>query len=109
ACIASAGVAQGTAPSPNAKAAKSDQRITVSKGEVATARVDTVYVTRYDTVIVTKTETVRVPFAVTKHDTVVIQQAMPLSVPILKGPLFAGFFVGTAMPSGNIDRLYTTG
>jgi len=107
ACIATAAAAQGTTPSPNTKTAKSDQRITISKGEVAVARVDTVYVTRYDTVTVTKLETVRVP--VIEHDTVIIQQAAPLPAPLIKGPFYGGFFVGTAMPSGNIDRLYTTG
>lgn len=87
---------------------KPDQRIRVSKGEVALPpRVDTVYVTRYDTV--TKFDTLRVPYTVTRVrvDTVV-KTEMIAPAPLAVGPFYLAFYTGPTMPSGNIDRLYTT-
>ena len=102
------GVAAAQKPSPSPKTAKADQRITISKGEVASA-VDTVYVTRFDTVFITRADTVRLPFAVVKHDTVVMTAPAPMPVIPVKGPFYAGFLAGSTLPSGNIDRLYSTG
>jgi hypothetical protein len=80
----------------------SEQRITVSKGEVATPpRVDTVYVTRYDTVRVNNT--------IVRVDTVTVTPPAPIVVPKIKGPMFWGIFAGTTWPYGNIDRIYTNG
>lgn len=96
---------------PPRKTAPSDKRIVISKGEVALPRVDTVYVTRFDTVTiyVSRTDTVRVPFEVRKHDTVLVIEPAPVAPLKIKGPFNAGLYAGTTLPSGNIDRLYTTG
>jgi hypothetical protein len=79
----------------------SDQRIMVSKGEVASplVRVDTVYVTRYDTVRAT----------LTRVDTVTVALAEPQVIPKIRGPMFWGVYAGTTDPWGNIDRVYTKG
>jgi len=78
----------------------SEQRINVSKGEVAAPpRVDTVFITRYDTVTNT----------VTRVDTVTVT---PPPVPVIakiRGPMFWGVYGGTTWPWGNIDRIYTNG
>ena len=93
--------------------AKPQTEVKISKGEVQLPRVDTVYVvqTRTDTVRVTRLDTVRMPFRVTRAETVfVTQQAQPLpQPPKIIGPIFASMFAGTTLPSGNIDRLYTAG
>jgi len=109
ACIASVAVAQ-TGGTVRGMPATSDKRIAISKGEVALApRVDTVFVTRYDTVVVTRTDSIRVPFQIVRHDTVVLQAAAPLPVPSVNGPFYLGVFAGATVPTGNIDRLYSTG
>ena len=87
---------------------KPDQRITISKGEVALPKVDTLYITRYDTVMVTRSDTVRVPFTVVRIDTV-IQKELVMPEPAVLGPVYLAFYTGTTIPSGRIDRLYTTG
>jgi hypothetical protein len=87
---------------------KPDQRIRVSKGEVVLPpKVDTLYITRYDTV--TKFDTLRVPYTVTRVrvDTVVKTETIA-PAPLALGPLYLAFYTGPTMPSGNIDRLYTT-
>jgi hypothetical protein len=85
---------------------KPDPRIRVSKGEVALPpRVDTLYITRYDTV--TKFDTLRVPYTVIRVDTVTKTELVMPEPPVL-GPMYLAFYTGPTMPSGNIDRLYTT-
>ena len=87
----------------------SERRIMVSKGDVALPpRVDTVYVTRYDTVYATKVETVRVPVRVVHVDTVLVPVSL-IPSPVQRSPIYAGFYTGATLPSGNIDRLYTNG
>jgi hypothetical protein len=80
---------------------RSDTRISVSKGEVVPARVDTVYVTRYDTV--------RVDNTIVRVDTVTVTPPAPVIIPKVKGPMYWGIMGGTTWPYGNIDRLYTNG
>jgi hypothetical protein len=77
----------------------SEQRITVSKGEVLPPRVDTVFVTRYDTVRVNNT--------IVRIDTVTVTPPAPL--PKVFGPWYWGLFAGPTWPAGNIDRIYTNG
>jgi len=77
----------------------SQTRINISKGEVVTPRVDTVYVTRYDTVTNT----------VSRIDTVTVTPAAPLVIPKVKGPFYWGAYAGPSNPYGNIDRVYTNG
>jgi hypothetical protein len=79
----------------------SDQRINISKGEVVTTRVDTVYVTRYDTVRVNNT--------VVRVDTVTVATPAPVAIAKIKGPLYWGLAAGPARPYGNVDRVYTNG
>jgi hypothetical protein len=79
----------------------SDQRINVSKGEVVSARVDTVYVTRFDTIRVNNT--------IVRVDTVTVMAPVPLAPLKIKGPMFWGVYAGTTWPWGNIDRVYTNG
>jgi len=79
----------------------SDQRINISKGEVAAPRVDTVYVTRFDTVRVNNT--------VVRVDTVTVMAPMPVIPAKIRGPMFWGVFAGTTWPWGNIDRIYVNG
>jgi hypothetical protein len=79
----------------------SDRRINVSKGEVAPAKVDTVYITRYDTVRVSNT--------IVRVDTVTVAQPVIPVIPKVKGPMFWGVYAGTTWPWGNVDRLYTNG
>ena len=80
---------------------RSDTRINVSKGEVAPARVDTVYITRYDTV--------RVDNTIVRVDTVTVAQPQPVIPARIKGPMFWGLYAGTTWPWGNVDRVYTNG
>ena len=109
ACFTSVALAQ-TSGTAQGKPATSDKRIAISKGEVALApRVDTVFVTRYDTVYVNRTDSVRIPFQIVRHDTVVVQAAAPLPIPAVNGPLYLGLFGGATLPTGNFDRLYSTG
>lgn len=77
----------------------SEQRINVSKGEVVTVRVDTVYVTRFDTVRTT----------LTRVDTVTVTPPTPIILPRINGPMYWGLFGGSTRPYGNIDRVYTNG
>ena len=80
----------------------SDQRISVSKGEVVTTpRVDTVYVTRYDTV--------RVDNTIVRVDTVTVATPAPVIPGKIIGPFYWGLFAGTTWPYGNVDRVYTNG
>lgn len=79
----------------------SQTRINVSKGDVATVRVDTVYVTRYDTI--------RVDNTIVRVDTVTVATPAPVPLPTIKGPFFWALFAGTTWPYGNVDRLYTNG
>lgn len=79
----------------------SDQRISISKGEVLTPRVDTVYVTRFDTI--------RVNNLIVRVDTVTVATPAPLVMPKIKGSLFWGLFAGATRPYGNIDRVHTNG
>lgn len=93
---------------------KSERRVQVSKGEVALPRVDTVFVTRLDTVYLRRLDTVfvrtrdvvRVPHTVVRVDTLMLPVA-PL--PVVNGPVYAAFYTGMTIPSGNADRLYTNG
>src|SRR5438105_3853434 len=79
----------------------SETRISISKGEVAPARVDTVFVTRYDTVTVNN--------SIVRVDTVTVATPAPIIPAKLKGPMYWGVYGGTTWPWGNIDRLYTNG
>jgi hypothetical protein len=79
----------------------SEQRINVSKGEVVTTRVDTVYVTRYDTVRVNNT--------IVRVDTVTVATPAPVVLPKIKDNMYWGLFGGSTRPYGNIDRVYTNG
>ena len=79
----------------------SDQRISISKGEVvAPPRVDTVYVTRYDTV--------RVDNTIVRVDTVTVAAPVPVIIPEIK-EFYWGLFAGPTVPTGNFDRVYTNG
>jgi opacity protein-like surface antigen len=77
-----------------------ERRISVSKGEVALARVDTVIITRTDTVrtTITRVDTVQVTVPV---------EAVVFNEP--RGAMYWGVYTGTTDPWGNIDRLYTKG
>jgi len=79
----------------------SETRIGVSKGEVASTRTDTVYVTRYDTVRVNNT--------IVRVDTVTVSAPVAIIPARIKGPMFWGVYGGTTWPWGNVDRLYTNG
>jgi len=79
----------------------SEQRINISKGEVATTRTDTVYVTRFDTVRVNNT--------IVRVDTVTVTPPLPIAIARVKGPMFWGLYGGSTRPYGNIDRVYTNG
>jgi hypothetical protein len=80
----------------------SDQRITVSKGEVATPpRVDTVYVTRYDTVRVNNT--------IVRVDTVTVATPAPVVLPVSRGAYYFGLFGGLTNPIDNVDDVYKNG
>ena len=79
----------------------SERRVNVSKGEVVTTRVDTVYVTRYDTI--------RVDNTIVRVDTVTVATPAPVPIARIKGPFFWALFAGTTWPYGNVDRLYTNG
>ena len=106
---AGVGTAQDTTRAPRAR---SERRITVSKGEVVqAAKVDTVVSTVYrtDTVYVTRFDTVRVPKVLVRVDTVVKQAPPPVELPLVKGPLYLGFYGGMTTPIRNFDRLYTNG
>jgi len=78
----------------------SEQRINVSKGEVA-PRTDTVFVTRYDTVRVNNT--------IVRVDTVTVMAPIVPVIGKIRGPMFWGVYAGTTWPYGNIDRVYTNG
>jgi opacity protein-like surface antigen len=78
-----------------------DQRINISKGEVTTTRIDTVYVTRYDTVRVNNT--------VVRVDTVTVATPQPVVIGKVKGNMFWGLAAGPTRPYGNVDRVYTNG
>lgn len=93
--------AQQTQDTTKLRRTTSDRRISVSKGEVVPARVDTVYVTRYDTV--------RVDNTIVRVDTVTVTPPAPVIIPKVKGPMFWGLYGGSTWPWGNIDRLYTNG
>jgi hypothetical protein len=85
------------------------ERVQISKGEVALpARVDTVYVVRYDTTLQVVRDTVRIPI---ERVRTVTQYVEVPAVPVVtfKGPLYASFYGGALMPSGNANRLYSTG
>lgn len=99
AALAGAGVAQ--AQQDTLRRTSSDTRISVSKGEVVSARADTIYVTRADTVRITtlRVDTVRVELPRV--------EASVAGEP--RGNTFWGVFAGTTAPSGTIDRLYTKG
>jgi opacity protein-like surface antigen len=79
----------------------SEQRINISKGEVApVVRIDTVYVTRYDTV--------RVDNTIVRVDTVTVTQTVPVYA--TRGPaLYFGLLGGLDKPIDNIDNVYETG
>ncbi len=79
----------------------SETRINVSKGEVVSTRVDTLYLTRYDTIRVSNT--------IVRVDTVTVMQMQPVALPDIQGPMYWGAFAGTTWPYGNIDRVYTNG
>lgn len=82
--------------------ATSDRRITTSKGEVVSSRVDTIYVARTDTI---RTTTTRV-------DTLRIVAPPPMDADVSMRPLghvYWGLYTGSTAPEGNIDRLYTKG
>jgi hypothetical protein len=80
----------------------SDQRITVSKGEVVTPpRVDTVYVTRYDTVRVNNT--------IVRVDTVTVATPAPVVLPVARGAYYFGLFGGLTNPIDNVDDVYKKG
>ena len=79
----------------------SDQRINISKGEVSTARTDTVFVTRYDTVRVNNT--------IVRIDTVTVTPPMPVAIAKVRGPMYWGIAAGPNRPYGNVDRVYTNG
>lgn len=93
--------AQQTQDTTKLRRTTSDRRISVSKGEVVPARVDTVYVTRYDTV--------RVDNTIVRVDTVTVAAPAPVIMPKIKGPMFWGLYGGSTWPWGNVDRLYTNG
>ena len=80
---------------------RSDTRISVSKGEVAPARVDTVYITRYDTIRVNNT--------IVRVDTVTVATPQPVMPVKVTGPMYWGVYAGSTQPWGNVDRLYTNG
>jgi hypothetical protein len=77
----------------------SDQRISISKGEVApqVIRVDTVYVTRYDTV--------RVDNTIVRIDTVTVTQTVEVFAPKTRG-LTYGLYGGLTNPIDNVDVIY---
>jgi opacity protein-like surface antigen len=79
----------------------SEQRINISKGEVApVVRIDTVYVTRYDTV--------RVDNNIVRVDTVTVTQTVPVYA--TRGPaMYWGLLGGLDKPIDNIDNVYETG
>ena len=79
----------------------SEQRINISKGEVApVVRIDTVYVTRYDTV--------RVDNTIVRVDTVTVTQTVPVYA--TRGPaMYWGLLGGLDKPIDNIDNVYATG
>ena len=79
----------------------SEQRINISKGEVApVVRIETVYVTRYDTV--------RVDNTIVRVDTVTVTQTVPVYA--TRGPaLYWGLLGGLDKPIDNIDNVYETG
>lgn len=104
ALVASVAAAQKPAPKP-----ASDQRITISKGEVSLPPRDTVYLTRVDTLIVVRHDTVRVPRFYTRTTVDTIVKVVPVTAPVVRGPIYAGLFAGVTTPTGNIDRLYSTG
>lgn len=80
----------------------SDQRISISKGEVvAPPRVDTVYVTRYDTV--------RVDNTIVRVDTVTVSVPTPVPIGHSFNDWYWGVFAGPTWPTGNIDNVYTNG
>ena len=95
-------VASPLAAQDSAKVRKpSEQRINISKGEVTTARTDTVYVTRFDTIRVNNT--------IVRVDTVTVTPPVPVAIAKVKGPMYWGVFGGSTRPYGNIDRVYTNG
>jgi len=77
----------------------SDQRISISKGEVErpVIRVDTVYVTRYDTV--------RVDNTIVRVDTVTVTQTVQVFAPRARA-LTYGLYAGLTNPIDNVDVLY---
>ena len=79
----------------------SDQRINISKGEVVTTRVDTVYVTRFDTVRVNNT--------IVRVDTVTVATPQPVAIARVRNNWFWGIAAGPTRPYGNVDRVYTNG
>jgi len=80
----------------------SDQRITVSKGEVVTPpKVDTVYVTRYDTI--------RVDNTIVRVDTVTVATPAPVVLPVARGAHYFGLFGGLTNPIDNADAIYKNG
>ena len=87
----------------------SEQRVQISKGEVALPRVDTVYVTRRDTVYVRWTDTVRtrhyVPQTFVRVDTMMV----PVERKISRNPLYVGLYTGMTSPVSEADVLYTNG
>ena len=76
----------------------SDQRISISKGEVQPViRVDTIYVTRYDTV--------RVDNTIVRVDTVTVTQTVQVFAPKTRG-LTYGLYAGYTNPIDNVDWIY---
>src|SRR5574339_118699 len=76
----------------------SDQRISISKGEVAPViRVDTVYVTRYDTV--------RVDNTIVRVDTVTVTQTVQVFAPKMRA-LTYGLYAGWTNPIDNVADVY---
>ena len=80
----------------------SEQRINVSKGEVApVVRVDTIYVTRYDTVRVNNT--------IVRVDTVTVATPAPVVLPVARGAYYFGLYGGLTNPIDNVDEVYKNG
>ena len=79
----------------------SDQRISISKGEVAPViRVDTIYVTRYDTV--------RVDNTIVRVDTVTVTQTVQVFAPKMRA-LTYGLYGGWTNPIDNVADVYNNG
>jgi len=79
----------------------SDTRINISKGEVTTARTDTVFVTRYDTIRVNNT--------IVRVDTVTVTPPPAPVIAKVRKSMYWGLAAGPDRPYGNVDRVYTNG